>query len=252
MADKKVALVVGATSGLGAASSIAFGRDGYRVVVAGRREAEGSAVVDKIVAAGGEAFFHPVDVGEEQSVVDLVDRTMRDYGRLDSAVNNAALELPAALLADVPTEDFDAQVRINVRGVFLGMKYQIKAMLAGEGGAIVNVASTSGHVGFAYATVYTATKHAVVGLTKSAALEYIKQGVRINAISPGVMDTEMMRRYLDSAGSSIAEVIEYTAAAIGRAARPEEIAEAVVWACSPAASYLVGQAIPVDGGITAA
>lgn len=250
MADSKVALVVGATSGMGAATACAFARRDERVVVAGRRAAEGQTVVDQIRAAGGDAFFQQVDVADETSVIQMIDRTVETYGRLDYAVNNAAVEVPATLLADCSTEDADLQMAVNFRGVFLGMKYQIKAMLQTGGGAIVNIASTSGHVGFPFAAVYTATKHAVVGLTKAAGLEYIKQGVRINAVSPGVVNTEMLQRYLGSAGYSV-EALAATAA-IGRAADPDEIAAATLWLCSPAASFVVGQAIPVDGGMTAA
>lgn len=250
MAEGKVALVVGATSGMGAATAEIFGRDGCRVVVSGRRQEQGDAVVARIRAAGGEAIFVPVDVGSEQSVIDLIDRTVREYGRIDYAVNNAATEASGCGMADMTLEDCDYQMRINFRGVFLAMKYQIKEMLKTGGGAIVNIASTAGHVGFPYAAVYTASKHAVVGLTKATALEYIQQGIRINAISPGVMHTEMMQRFLDSSGVSIDDLA--ASAAIKRPADPAEVAAATVWLCSPAASFIVGQAIPVDGGLTAA
>lgn len=249
MFENRVALIVGATSGMGEATALAFAAQHARVVVSGRRADEGNAIVDRIRAAGGEAVFIAADVGDEASIIHLIDQAVAQYGRIDCAVNNAAREIPAGPLAERTAEECDAIMDINVRGVFLSMKYQILQMLKQGGGAIVNIASTSGHVGFPMAALYTASKHAVVGLTKAAALEYIKQGIRINAISPGVVDTEMLRRYLGSAGYSVQDLAgSYP---IGRPADPAEIAASTLWLCSPAASFVVGQAIPVDGGATA-
>src|SRR3546814_652508 len=182
-------------------------------------------------------------------LVALIAAGVARYGRIDCAVNNAAKEIPSGMLAERSAEDCDAIMAVNVRGVFLCMKYQIKQMLLQGGGAIVNIASSSGHVGFPGAALYTASKHAVVGMTRAAGLEYVKLGIRINAISPGVVDTQMMRRYLATVDYTLDALA--SAQPIGRPADPFEIAAATLWLCSPAASYVVGQAIPVDGGITA-
>ena len=191
----KAGVVVGATAGIGRATALAFGRLGANVIVSGRRASEGHAVVEEIRRAGGTAEFVAVDVADEASIAALIAESVRLFGRLDFAVNNAARELPGGLLHERTAQECDDILAVNVRGVFLGMKYQLIQMLSQGSGAIVNVASTSGHKAFPYAALYTATKHAVVGLTKAAAAEYVKQGIRINAISPGVVDTETMQRY---------------------------------------------------------
>lgn len=250
MFEGKTALVVGATSGMGEATARAFAQQGAQVVVSGRRADRGEEVAAGIRHAGGKATFIQADVGDEQSVINLVNATAERYGRIDCAVNAAALEIPAGPLADRTAPECDAIMAINIRGVFLGMKYQILNMLAdGRGGAIVNVASAAGHVAVPTAALYTATKHAVIGLTKTAALEYVKQGIRINAVSPGVVDTEMMRRFMSTAGYTVQAMA--AAQPIGRPAEPEEIASAILFLCSPGASFVVGHGLLVDGGLAA-
>jgi NAD(P)-dependent dehydrogenase (short-subunit alcohol dehydrogenase family) len=247
--DGKVALIVGATSGMGAATARAFAVGGARVMVCGRRAPEGDAVVAQIIAAGGQATFAAVDVTDESSIIVMLEATHASYGRLDFAVNNAAKEIPAGPLAERSAADCDALMAVNLRGVFLCMKYQILSMLRQGGGAIVNITSGGAHVGIPNAALYTASKHAVLGLTKAAALEYVKSGIRINAVSPGIVDTEMLRRYVSGAGYSVAQMAAGTP--IGRPADPDEIASATLWLCSPTASFVIGQAIVVDGGQTA-
>ena len=250
MFQGKTALVIGATSGMGEASARAFAREGASVVVAGRRVDRGESIAASIREAGGEATFLPCDVGSEQSIIDVVAGTVARYGRLDCAVNNAALEIAGGLLHERPTADCDAILAINVRGVFLSMKYQITQMLQNGGGAIVNVTSSSAHVGFPTAALYTGTKHAIDGMSKAAALEYVKLGIRINCVAPGLMASEMMQRYCDSVGITVQDVADTTP--IGRPARPEELASAVLWLCSPGASFAVGTSLVVDGGMIAA
>ena len=243
----KAGVVVGATAGIGRATALAFGRLGANVIVSGRRASEGHAVVEEIRRAGGTAEFVAVDVADEASIAALIAESVRLFGRLDFAVNNAARELPGGLLHERTAQECDDILAVNVRGVFLGMKYQLIQMLSQGSGAIVNVASTSGHKAFPYAALYTATKHAVVGLTKAAAAEYVKQGIRINAISPGVVDTETMQRYCAGAGITVEGVAG--TAPIGRPADPDEIAQAITWLCSQASSYVVGHSLLADGGM---
>ncbi|MBU3991181.1 MAG: SDR family oxidoreductase [Alphaproteobacteria bacterium] len=248
MFEGKAGVIVGGTSGIGKATALAFARLGAAVVVSGRRANEGQQVVDEIAGAGGKAVFLPVDVADEASIAALIDDSVRQFGSLDFAVNNAARELPAGLLHERTAEECDAILSINVRGVFLGMKYQLVQMLKQGNGAIVNIASSSAHKAVPYAALYTATKNAIVGLTQAAAVEYIKQGIRINAMSPGVVDTETLQRYVAGAGYTVAEMA--AGYPIGRAADPDEIAQAITWLCSPAASFVVGHSLVADGGMS--
>jgi NAD(P)-dependent dehydrogenase (short-subunit alcohol dehydrogenase family) len=249
----KVAVVTGGTSGIGKATAIAFAQAGAKVVIAGRRQLEGEATVDEIQRAGGDAIFVKTDVSDEAQVKALVEKAIASYGRLDIAFNNAGIEGEFGIpTAEQTAEHYQQVFDINVKGVLLSMKHEISAMLANGGGAIVNMASVASTVGVPGVGIYAASKHAVLGLTRSAALEYAQQGVRINAISPGGVETEMMQR---TAGQSSEESSGRTffknLHPIGRFAAPEEIAATVVFLASPGAAFVTGANLLADGGWTA-
>jgi NAD(P)-dependent dehydrogenase (short-subunit alcohol dehydrogenase family) len=248
----KVALVTGASSGIGRDVAIAFGNEGAKVLVADVSTDAGQQTADMVSAKGGEAIFVQTDVSRTGDVEAAVEAATSDLGGLDIAVNNAGIEGMLAPTAEYPEDDFDKVIAINLKGVWLGMKYQIPKMVDAGGGAIVNMASILGLVAFATAGAYTAAKHGVVGLTKTAALEYAQSNVRINAVCPGFIETPMvMERGVQAASDP--ETYEQLQAAhpVGRLGRPEEIAEMVTFLCSPAASFITGAAIPVDGGYVA-
>jgi NAD(P)-dependent dehydrogenase (short-subunit alcohol dehydrogenase family) len=246
----KVALVTGGTSGIGKTTAIAMGAAGAKVVFSGRRESEGEDTANSIRQAGAECLFVRSDVSSEAEVKALIEKTVASYGRLDVVFNNAGIESPTKPLHEQSVEDFDKLMAVNVRGLFLCMKYQIQQMLTQGAGVIINNSSMGGIIAFAGISPYIASKHAVMGLTRAAALDYAKQGIRINAVNPGLIATEMMDR-LTPPGSTP----QQTAALIvpmGRLGKPEEIAATVVFLCSDAASYITGQSLVVDGGYTAA
>lgn len=245
----RVALVTGASAGIGRATAIAFAQAGCRVVLAARRSAEGQAVVDTIKAAGGAAMFVQTDVSKAAEVKYLIDQTLATYGRLDWACNNAGIEGTPATIPDCPEELWDEVVNTNLKGVWLCMKYEIPAMLAVGGGAIVNISSANGFIGAPGFAPYTASKHGVIGLTKSAAKEFGRAGIRINTVCPGSTDTPMIQR-LDG-GPPTPDSWRITLTPLQRIAAPEEIANAVVWLCSAGASYVTGQTLVVDGGLLA-
>jgi NAD(P)-dependent dehydrogenase (short-subunit alcohol dehydrogenase family) len=242
----KVALVTGGTSGIGKATAIAFAKEGAKVVVSGRREQEGLAVVEEIKKAGGVAHFVRADVAKEADVRRLVDETVAKFGRLDIAFNNAGVELLGPI-TEVTEGDYRRLFDINVWGVLASMKHEIPAMLKTGGGAIVNTSSIAGHIGMAGASVYIATKHAVEGLTKTAALEFAKQGIRVTAVAPAAIETEMVDRF---AGPEGADSRKGLAAMhpVGRMGKSEEIAAAVLYLASDAAKFTTGISLPVDGG----
>jgi A-factor type gamma-butyrolactone 1'-reductase (1S-forming) len=247
--EGKVALITGASQGIGAATAHLFAQAGATIVLASRNEEELAHNVEEIKAIGGEAMAVMTDVTHAASVESLVKRTVEAYGRLDVAVNNAGVGGGNIPLVEVSEEQFDRVIATNLKGVFLGMKYEIPAMLAMGGGAIVNLTSTVGLVGFGGPgggiAAYIASKHGVVGLTKAAALEYARQHIRVNAIAPGTTLTRVNERRIaeEQTRQRITGGIP-----LGRVADPSEIAEAILWLCSDAASYVTGVTLPVDGG----
>jgi NAD(P)-dependent dehydrogenase (short-subunit alcohol dehydrogenase family) len=250
----KVALITGGSSGIGRATAVAFAREGAKVVVTSRRENEGKETVGLIKEVGSEGLFIRTDVSKEVDVKAMVEGTVKAYGHLDYAFNNAGIEGNIAPLPEQTVDDYESVLGINVRGVFLSMKYEIPQMLKNGGGAIVNMSSILGLIGFPGMALYIASKHAVIGLTKSAALEYAKSGIRINAVGPGVIDTDMVDRFIGKVGGGKEEEMRQQVAAmhpIGRTGKPEEIASAVLYLCSDGASFVTGQTLALDGGYTA-
>ncbi len=247
MTDQKVAIVTGGNSGIGRATAIAIAKEGAKVTIAGRRVKEGEETVRLIKEAGSEGIFVKTDVANENDVRSLVERTVETYGRLDYAFNNAGIEQTMAPLTEQTVEEFDQIMNINVRGVWLSMKYEIPVMLKSGGGAIVNNSSVAGIMGFPQMAIYIASKHAVLGLTKSAALEYAKSGIRINSIAPGGVDTDMVERLTED-DKQWRETLT-SMHPIGRLSNPEEIANAVVWLLSDKASFVLGHTLLVDGGV---
>ncbi len=251
--DGRVAMVTGGTSGIGRAAALELARAGARVALTGRRESEGQETVSLVKKAGGEAIFLRGDVTKEADIKAAVDATVRTFGRLDIAFNNAGVELMGVSIVETTPEQYRQVFDINVLGVLLSMKHQIPAMLRSGASAerpasIVNNASIAGRIGMAGAGVYIASKHAVLGFTKSAAMELAKSGVRVNAVSPGGIETPMFDRF--TGGSQ--ETSSYFASLhpIGRVGRPEEIARAVLFLSSDAASFITGHDLLVDGGFT--
>jgi NAD(P)-dependent dehydrogenase (short-subunit alcohol dehydrogenase family) len=247
--EGKVALVTGGGSGIGRATAIAFAREGAKVVIGNRNVQRGEETVSMIRGTGGTASFKRTDVLVAAEIKALVDHAVTTYDRLDLAFNNAGIEGDPRPLAEQTEANFDAVMDINVKGVWLSMKYEIPRMLEQAGGAIVNCSSVAGVIGFPGIGIYAASKHAVIGLTKVAALEYSAQGIRINAVNPAVIDTEMVDRLAD--GMNIKKDDLTTFHPIGRLGRVEEVAEAVLWLCSERASFVTGHSLIVDGGFTA-
>jgi NAD(P)-dependent dehydrogenase (short-subunit alcohol dehydrogenase family) len=242
----KVVLITGGNAGIGRAAALEFANQGAKVVVSGRREKEGREVIAEIKALGGKAIFVKTDVSKESDVKAMIEQTLATFGRLDCAFNNAGIVQAPTPLPDQTEETYDQIMDINVKGVWLSLKHEIPAMLKTGGGAIVNNSSVGGLVGFATAPVYVASKHAIIGLTKSVALEYATQHVRVNAVAPGTIETRMFRDF----APEVRQMLE-SAHPMGRIGQPEEIASAVVWLCSDGASFVTGQTVPIDGGYTA-
>lgn len=245
----KVALVTGGTSGIGKETALQLARAGVKVVVAGRRLEEGKAVAEEIKQAGGEALFVQTDVTKEAQVKRLVEETVTHFGRLDIAFNNAGIE-QAGPVTEVTEEDYRKVFDINVLGVFLSQKYEIPAMLKSGGGSIINTSSIVGHVAMPGASVYIASKHAVEGITKTTALELAGKGIRVNAVAPGAIATDMIDRFAGAEGSENRQWLA-SQHPMGRLGLVQEIAAAVLYLASDAASFTTGVSLPVDGGYLA-
>ncbi|MVP00247.1 SDR family NAD(P)-dependent oxidoreductase [Paenibacillus lutrae] len=246
----KVAIVTGGGSGIGRASSLKLAEDGAKVVVVDFNQATGEETVDLIKEQGGEAIFVQANVTDSKDVQNYVNKAVETYGRIDIFFNNAGVIQKFAKLADVPEEEFDRTMNVNVKGVFLGLKYVLQVMEKQGSGSIINTASTAGIRSEHSASAYSASKHAVIGLTKAAALEYVRQGIRVNAICPGGVETALTAGVTESfkEGGYVPE--EVSTMRIGRFSQPQEIAEAVVFLASDKSSYMTGSVMVVDGGLT--
>jgi NAD(P)-dependent dehydrogenase (short-subunit alcohol dehydrogenase family) len=245
----KVAIVTGGSSGIGQAAAIAFAREGARVVISADRDvAGGEATVKTIKKAGGEASFVKADVASSADVAALVEKTVGLYGRLDYAFNNAGIGGSWENVVDCPEDVWDRTIAVNLKGVWLCMKYEIPVMK--KGGAIVNAASVAGVKALPNNADYVASKHGVVGLTKSAALAYVKAGIRVNVVCPGPTDTPLTRRTLLAPGSPGADADVAKTLPFGRMGTSEEVAAAAIWLCSDAAAYITGLVVTVDGGLS--
>ncbi len=242
--EDKVVIITGASRGIGAVTAKHLAGIGATVVLAARDQPALARVVQEIVDHGGKAMAVPTDVGDAASVEQLVKQTVDAYGRLDAAFNNAAGggNMPTPL-ADIAVEDFDSAIRINLRGIFLAMKYEIPALLANGGGAIVNMASTAGIQGVRGIAGYVASKHGVIGLTKTAALDYAQRNIRVNVVAPGPILTERLKALPDQAREPVIRAVP-----MGRIGLPEEVAATVAWLCSDQASFITGATLPIDGG----
>jgi NAD(P)-dependent dehydrogenase (short-subunit alcohol dehydrogenase family) len=245
----KVALVTGGSSGIGRATALAFAAADCKVVVANRTQATGEAVVAEIRDRGGDATWVQCDVSQADQVAAMVAKTLETYGRLDYAFNNGGSGGAGGWVVDIAEEDWDRTVNGYLKSVFLCMKVEIPAMLKGGGGAIVNNSSVDGLRAFPWDPVYSAAKHGVLGLTKSVAVQYARQGVRVNAVCPGWILTPATQGLVDQGPETVQQLLQHQP--IDRIGDPEEVAAAVVWLCSDAASLVVGVAMPVDGGYTA-
>ena len=249
MAQQHVALITGGATGIGKETAKILATQGVKIVLTGRRADVGAAAVEELRQLGGEATFVTADVGDEADVRRMVDVAVSTYGGLDMAVNNAGIANETVPLGDSDTANFEAMLRTNVLGVYLSMKYQIRQMLEQGGGAIVNLASIAGLNGIPYAGPYAATKHAVVGLTKSGALDYATRNVRINAVAPGAIATDLIAQQI-----TLGQYDEKTIAAMhpmARMGRPEEIARGIAWLLSDESSFVTGHVLNIDGGFQA-
>jgi NAD(P)-dependent dehydrogenase (short-subunit alcohol dehydrogenase family) len=243
----QVVLITGGLTGIGRATAIAFAKKGAKVVVAGRREEAGKALVQELRSLGAEAEFISADVRKEDDIRNAVDKTVAQFGKLDVAVNNAATEGQVGPITDQTAESYAATFDTNVLGVLLSMKHEVRVMQKQGNGNIINVSSTYGHEGAAFASVYAGSKHAVEGITKSVALETVKSGIRVNAVAPGPVDTGMLTRFTHTPENEAALVTQVPMARLGRS---EEQANAIVFIASEDASFITGHVLNVDGGMT--
>jgi NAD(P)-dependent dehydrogenase (short-subunit alcohol dehydrogenase family) len=243
----QVVLITGGLTGIGRATAIAFAKKGAKVVVAGRREEAGKALVQELRSLGAEAEFISADVRKEDDIRNAVDKTVAQFGKLDVAVNNAATEGQVGPITDQTAESYAATFDTNVLGVLLSMKHEVRVMQKHGNGNIINVSSTYGHEGAAFASVYAGSKHAVEGITKSVALETVKSGIRVNAVAPGPVDTGMLTRFTHTPENEAALVTQVPMARLGRS---EEQANAIVFIASEDASFITGHVLNVDGGMT--
>ena len=253
MVPDKVAIVTGAGAGVGRATALKFAAEGAKVAVSDVNVEGGEETVDLIRKQGGDAFFTAADVARPADVEALVAKTVERFGRLDCACNNAGIEGKIVPFTEQPLDNFDRVIAVNLRGVFLCLQAEISQMLKNGGGAIVNLASVAGLIGFPGLAPYVASKHGVNGLTKNAALEYGKQGIRVNSVCPGGIDTRMLDSLAEQStgGKATSRELMNPMHPIGRIGTPDEVAELIVWLCSDRASFMTGANIPVDGGFVA-
>jgi len=248
--SSKVALITGGSSGIGRAAAVAFAKTGARVVVAARRRAEGEETLRLVEAAGSEGIFVPADVRRAAEVRAMVEACVETYGGLDYAFNNAGIEGSAFVkTADYDEETFREVIDVNLTGVFLSMKYEIPALLARGGGAIVNMSSVAGLIGGVVGAAYHASKHGVIGLTKTAALDYATAGIRVNAVCPAVITTDMASRLFYQDPEVAKQIVAMHP--MGRVGTVDEVASAVVWLCSDQSSFITGETLRIDGGMLA-
>ena len=246
----RVALVTGAGSGIGRATSLVFAREGAKVMAVDLMEGPMLETVGLIIGGGGEASGMTADVSKADEVQRMVSETVSRFGRIDAAFNNAGIHTGTRIpFHEYPEDEWDRVIGVNLKGVWLCIKYELPQMLAQGGGAIVNTSSVAGLVASSGTSAYTASKHGVAGLTKSAAMDYARQGIRVNAVAPGVIMTPMMDLIMESNNTPQEEL--HNDQPIGRMGKPEEIAEVVVWLCTDAASYVTGHVLPIDGGYMA-
>ncbi|MBI1176519.1 glucose 1-dehydrogenase [bacterium] len=248
--ENKVAIVTGGTSGIGRAAAVALAAAGAKVVVAGRREKEGAETIELISKAGGTGLFVRTDVTKESDLAALVQKTVEKFGRLDIAFNNAGAAVEKAMpVTEVTEEAYRKLFDINVWGILAAIKHEVPAMLKNGGGSIINTSSVGGQIGMPTAAIYVATKHAVEGITRTAALELAKQGIRVNAVAPAAIETDMIDQFVGKEGP----MRDYLTGLhpIGRMGKPSEVADAVVWLASDQSSFVTGHSLLVDGGFTA-